>query len=265
MNVPKTPYSTRLSGSAKETELRIRSIFQWKKKRPPVMLVVLMAVLAVVFCGGLVAFVPGYEQIPDGANVLAALELSDSLVYADGPGRSQFDLYWLKDGEAPKRLCRFGYWGKSDVQLKTMQLGEHCYLLVQYESHYPVAFFWNYKEFTNFFYLPEDGAPLYTLQIEGDFYLKDISGDGVNEIVHYRDYSEDILDVAYGAMTDGLLLEVDECGTLVGSENEISEEILERLREGNFFTGVRYAAPLVRRYEGVELNLYEDSLSVLIQ
>ena len=35
-NVPCSPFSTRLSGSAKETELRIRSIFQWKKKRPPV-------------------------------------------------------------------------------------------------------------------------------------------------------------------------------------------------------------------------------------
>ena len=29
---PRSPLSTRLSGSARETELRIRSIFQWKKK-----------------------------------------------------------------------------------------------------------------------------------------------------------------------------------------------------------------------------------------
>ena len=41
MNNPRTPFSTRLSGSAKETELRIRNIVQWKKKRPPVALFVL--------------------------------------------------------------------------------------------------------------------------------------------------------------------------------------------------------------------------------
>ena len=57
MNMPKTPFSTRLSGSAKETELRLRSIFQWKKKRPPVMLVVLTAVV-VLLCFGLFSCVP---------------------------------------------------------------------------------------------------------------------------------------------------------------------------------------------------------------
>ena len=54
MNAPKTPFSTCLSGSAKETELRLRSIFQWKKKRPPVVLFVLTA-LAVLLCFGLVS------------------------------------------------------------------------------------------------------------------------------------------------------------------------------------------------------------------
>ena len=49
-----TPFSTRLSGSARETELRLKNIFQWKKKRPPMVLIVL--VLAIVLsCGGLVA------------------------------------------------------------------------------------------------------------------------------------------------------------------------------------------------------------------
>lgn len=54
--VPNTPFSTRLSGSAKETELRIRNIFQWKKKRPPVVLLLLILVLLLGICGGLVAF-----------------------------------------------------------------------------------------------------------------------------------------------------------------------------------------------------------------
>lgn len=54
MNPPGSPFSTRLSGSARETELRIRSIFQWKKKRPPTVLMAL--VLAVILlCGNLIA------------------------------------------------------------------------------------------------------------------------------------------------------------------------------------------------------------------
>ena len=52
--IPKTPFATRLSGSAKETQLRIRSIFQWKKKRPPVWLFAFIVV--VIFgCIGLVS------------------------------------------------------------------------------------------------------------------------------------------------------------------------------------------------------------------
>lgn len=55
MKVPYSPFCTRLSGSTKETELRIRNIFQWKKKRPPVIALV-AAVLVVVFCGSLIGF-----------------------------------------------------------------------------------------------------------------------------------------------------------------------------------------------------------------
>jgi len=54
MRCPNTPFATRLSGSKKETELRIRSIFQWKKKRPPMWL--FAALVAVMFgCLGLVS------------------------------------------------------------------------------------------------------------------------------------------------------------------------------------------------------------------
>ena len=49
---PSSPFSTRLSGSAKETELRIRNIVQWKKKRPPVVLFVLTLVV-LLSCFGL--------------------------------------------------------------------------------------------------------------------------------------------------------------------------------------------------------------------
>ena len=49
--VPYSPFSTQLSGRAKETELRIRNIFQWKKKRPPVALFILTAALVLSCCG----------------------------------------------------------------------------------------------------------------------------------------------------------------------------------------------------------------------
>ena len=53
--MPRTPFATKLSNSAKETELRLRSIFQWKKKRPPV-IILIAAILIVVFCGTMIGF-----------------------------------------------------------------------------------------------------------------------------------------------------------------------------------------------------------------
>ena len=53
-NPPRSPFTTYLSGSARETELRIRSIFQWKKKRPPAALM-LLVLAAVLLCGNLAA------------------------------------------------------------------------------------------------------------------------------------------------------------------------------------------------------------------
>ena len=51
--IPRSPFATRLSGSAREIELRIRSIFQWKKQRPPLLAPVLAALI--LSCGGLVS------------------------------------------------------------------------------------------------------------------------------------------------------------------------------------------------------------------
>ena len=49
--MPNTPFCTRLSGSARETELRLRNTFQWKKKRLPVVQFVLVAVTVLSCCG----------------------------------------------------------------------------------------------------------------------------------------------------------------------------------------------------------------------
>ena len=53
-NFPRSPFSTPLSGSAREAEERIRNIFQYKKTRPPLLFFVLACILA-LFCGGLVS------------------------------------------------------------------------------------------------------------------------------------------------------------------------------------------------------------------
>ena len=57
MRCPHTSFATRLSGDAKETELRIRGIFQWKKRRPPVWLFTFI-VIATLGCFSLVACRP---------------------------------------------------------------------------------------------------------------------------------------------------------------------------------------------------------------
>ena len=51
---PRSPFATHLSGSARETELRIRNIFQWKKKRPPLWLMALVGAV-ILLCGSLVS------------------------------------------------------------------------------------------------------------------------------------------------------------------------------------------------------------------
>ena len=53
-SLPISPFTTALSGSARETELRIRNMFQWKKKRPPVWLMALTGT-AILLCGSLVS------------------------------------------------------------------------------------------------------------------------------------------------------------------------------------------------------------------
>ena len=82
--IPASPFATRLSGSAKETELRLRSIFQWKKKRPPVVFIVL-AVLAVTACGGLVEFTSSAEkEVDNSSHAVTGGTPVSNLVIAEG-------------------------------------------------------------------------------------------------------------------------------------------------------------------------------------
>lgn len=62
--MPRTPFSTPLSGSAKETEIRIRNIFSGPKKRPPLPFLILMFALC-VFCGNIVSCQVKEAEGPD--------------------------------------------------------------------------------------------------------------------------------------------------------------------------------------------------------
>lgn len=53
-HIPRTPFSTALSGSARETELRLRNLFSGPKKRPPIPLLALMFSVCLL-CGNLVS------------------------------------------------------------------------------------------------------------------------------------------------------------------------------------------------------------------
>ena len=52
--MPRTPFSTGLSGSAKEIELRIRNIMSGPKKRPPLPFLALVFFIC-IFCGNIVS------------------------------------------------------------------------------------------------------------------------------------------------------------------------------------------------------------------
>ena len=52
--IPRTPFSTPLSGSAKETEMRLKNIFSGPKKRPPALFLALVFAMC-IFCGNLVS------------------------------------------------------------------------------------------------------------------------------------------------------------------------------------------------------------------
>lgn len=62
--MPRTPFSTQLSGSARETEIRLKNIFSGPKKRPPVLFLVLMFSVC-VFCGNLVSCQLAQAEEPD--------------------------------------------------------------------------------------------------------------------------------------------------------------------------------------------------------
>ena len=64
--LPRTPFSTPLSGSARETEIRIRNIMSGPKKRPPALFLALVFSVC-VFCGNLVSCQAKEAEGPEAA------------------------------------------------------------------------------------------------------------------------------------------------------------------------------------------------------
>ena len=74
--MPRTPFSTPLSGSAKETEIRIRNIMSGPKKRPPVLFLALVFSVC-IFCGNLVSCQVKETEVPEAPEPGAGSSLAD--------------------------------------------------------------------------------------------------------------------------------------------------------------------------------------------
>ena len=109
---PSTPFSTPLSGSARQAEARIRNLFQGPKRRPPVWLMVL-ALLLILSCGGLVTCQD--QKVPPEKAEISALSASatsqplssEDLLLVDALyGAAAPQMGTAEDGESiPQLLC----------------------------------------------------------------------------------------------------------------------------------------------------------------
>ena len=74
--MPRTPFSTGLSRSAKETKIRLQNIFSGPKKRPPVLFLALMCLIA-LSCGDLVSCQVKEAEAPDAGGSSSLADLPD--------------------------------------------------------------------------------------------------------------------------------------------------------------------------------------------
>jgi len=80
-SIPRTPFSTPLSGSAREVELRLRNIFSGPKKRPPLPFLALMFAVCLL-CGNLVSCQEAEAELPPPDLSLAPVDW-EKLSYPD--------------------------------------------------------------------------------------------------------------------------------------------------------------------------------------
>ena len=82
--MPRTPFSTPLSGSARETEIRIRNIFSGPKKRPPLPFLILVFSVC-IFCGNLVSCQMAEPDAPALPDISASLPEIPDISLPDPP------------------------------------------------------------------------------------------------------------------------------------------------------------------------------------
>ena len=83
-NMPRTPFSTPLSGSAREAEIRIRNIMSGPKKRPPLPFLILMFSLC-IFCGNIVSCQVAETDTPALPDISASLPEIPDISLPDPP------------------------------------------------------------------------------------------------------------------------------------------------------------------------------------
>ena len=103
--MPRTPFSTPLSGSVKETEIRIRNIMSGPKKRPPLPFLILMFSIC-IFCGNIVSCQMAEAETPDGGASSASVSVSPDISLPEDPSWTPVEL----DAGLMKYVGQTGDW-----------------------------------------------------------------------------------------------------------------------------------------------------------
>ena len=209
-NVPHSPFATRLSGSAREVELRIRNIVQGPKKRPPLWLMVLI-ILAILSCGGLVSCQPQeppqakpagpltrypLEDLGEGSPslLLSGREFLIRAVPTDGfaiTGKASALQLLCRDPATGAELWNQSYnlanadWEGTGLFPFSDVMGYNGFLLRYRQDDVHTVYH---------FCLPTEYGFSYLFEFQDDLWLGDLDGDGRDELLASRpDYGDLIL------------------------------------------------------------------------
>ena len=108
--IPYTPLATRLSSSARETELRLRNIFSGPKRRPPALFLALVFAVCLL-CGNLVSFRSVAAPEPSGAPD-SSVDTPDPSTLPSGIDALNLEFYTALNGYYQAYYLSDGwYWG----------------------------------------------------------------------------------------------------------------------------------------------------------
>ena len=198
-SLPRSPFSTPLSGSARETEERIRNIFQYQKKRPPALFLALACALALL-CGGLVSCQPAQAE--------SSILVMDTQYYDTRGNYIEIPMLALPGGVEPDE-------GVTAINQALAELkGDYAPLLSLLESGSPDAL--NAQTYPEYVPVIENHCLLYPTQTDRylslvffrDAYSTDLNSGRVFTLVYDRQEGrqltlEDALSIA-GQTEEGL-------------------------------------------------------------